>query len=432
MERDNADYAIEMLLSALALEPDFLQARRMLRMAEVKKAMGTKGSMSGLKGMSAKSKIKSQIKKDPAKALASAEELMKMDPLNSGNVYAYIEAALAADNPEAAVMTMELARDHNNADKEYIERLGDLYLKAGQARGAVECFTMVSEMDPNNQIIRKKMRDAAAVNTISGGGWEKEGDFTDKLADADEASRLEQENKAKLSEDDVSGLITALELRVKNEPENITHARRLAELYVQAGEFDSAIQMYEHANTLTKGGDPEIDRALVATTMKIYEHNLAYYEEEGMADEAESTRQEMADYEFSVAAERVEKYPNDREFKFLYGELLFAREDYTEAIRQFQEGKKNPKYRLEAVYYLGRCFHHKGQLDLAVNTLEEAASEMLVMDETKKKVLYELGTICETMGDFPKALDYFKEIYAVDISFMELTNRFGVILTRKQ
>ena len=164
IERDNADYAIEMLLTTLDLEPQLLQARRLLRMAEIRRATSGKSSMSGLKGMGPKSKIKSLIKKDPAKALKTAEEqLMTVDPVNAGFVYAYKEAALAADNPEAAVMTMELARDYNKTDKEYLETLGDLYLETGNPKGAVESYTAVSDLDPQNQLISKKIRDAAAV-----------------------------------------------------------------------------------------------------------------------------------------------------------------------------------------------------------------------------------------------------------------------------
>jgi len=434
IERDNADYAIEMLLSTLDLEPQLLQARRLLRMAEIRKATSGKSSMSGLKGMGPKSKIKSLIKKDPAKALKTAEEqLMTVDPVNAGFVYAYKEAAMAADNPEAAVMTMELARDYNKTDKEYLETLGDLYLEVGNPKGAVESYTAVSELDPQNQPIRKKIRDAAAVNTMQKGNWEEEGDFQNKLANKEEAAQLEQENKAVLSDDDITGMIKAFQLRVQSEPENISHSRRLAELYVQAGEFDAGIDEYERANSLTKGGDPEIDRAIVETTLKIYDNNIDYYENiEPNPEEAQQMRAEKEEYEFTIAADRVERYPNDREFKYLYGELLFKRGDYTEAIRQFQEGKKNPKHRLNAIYYLGRCFHAKGQLDMAINTLTDAADEMLVMDDTKKDVLYELGSISETMEEYAQALDYYKKIYEVDIGYKDVEQKIEEGYNRQQ
>ena len=340
---------------------------------------------------------------------------------------------MAADNPEAAVMTMELARDYNKTDKEYLETLGDLYLEVGNPKGAVESYTAVSELDPQNQPIRKKIRDAAAVNTMQKGNWEEEGDFQNKLANKEEAAQLEQENKAVLSDDDITGMINAFQLRVQSEPENISHSRRLAELYVQAGEFDAGIDEYERANSLTKGGDPEIDRAIVDTTLKIYDNNIDYYENiEPNPAEAQQMRAEKEEYEFTIAADRVERYPNDREFKYLYGELLFKRGDYTEAIRQFQEGKKNPKHRLNAIYYLGRCFHAKGQLDMAINTLTDAADEMLVMDDTKKDVLYELGSISETMEEYAQALDYYKKIYEVDIGYKDVEQKIEEGYNRQQ
>ena len=425
MRKDNADYAIEMLIATLDQEPNLLEARRLLRIAEIKKALSGKSSMGGLKGMGTKSKVKSTIKKDPAKAMKLAEELMQVDPLNPGFIYTYNEAALAAEMPEAAVMTMELARDHNGRDKEYVEALGDLYVKTGNAKEAVECFTAVAQMDPNNQKVRKKMRDAAAVSTIDRGKWEKDGDYTEKLADQEASMQMEREGKNVRTASETAAMISVFLKKFEAEPQSVSHARRLAELYVEAGDFDTAIDMYDTANGLTRGGDPEIERSIVDTTILIFEHNIEHYESEEGNDPAAAAdmKEQLNNYKFEIAADRVVKYPNDREFKFLYGELLFERGEYTDAIRQFQEGKKNPKYRLEAQYYLGRCFNEKGQYDMAAATLEEASSEMLIMDETKKKVLYELGEIAEKMDQKPKALEYYKEIYSVDISFRDVEQK---------
>ena len=49
--------------------------------------------------------------------------------------------------------------------------------------------------------------------------------------------------------------------------------------------------------------------------------------------------------------------------------------------------------------------------------LEKASSEILTMDANKKDTLYELGILHELLGKQEKAMDYYKQIYQVDIGY---------------
>jgi len=42
------------------------------------------------------------------------------------------------------------------------------------------------------------------------------------------------------------------------------------------------------------------------------------------------------------------------------------------------------------------------------------------MDETKKDILYEMGTLCELMGKPEQAVGHYKEIYSVDIRYKDV------------
>ncbi len=419
---NNHDFAIELTLMALELEPFFLEARKLLRQSEIDKSLSGKSSVFGF-GMGM-GKIKGMAKKDPRKALAMAEdELMKKDPLNPKFIDTYVAVATAAKMPEAGLMTMELAREHLPDNLELLEKLGALYMKLEKPREAVDTFQALSDKFPEDLRVNKLLRDAQAVRTIDHGKWDTDSNFTDKLQNAEEAQQLEQESKAVLSEDDLANLIEKNQRLHILHPDNVNYLKKLAQLYNEAGDMETAAEQYEKANEMTLGGDPEIEKALANTYVRIYDHNIAIYEEDGDEENAAEMRKEKTEYEFSVAADRVVKYPNDREYKYLYGELLFQRGDYTEAIRQFQEGKRNPKYRLQAQYYLGRCFRANGLGDLAVNTLQEAADEILTMDDIKKDIIYELGEISAEMGDLPKALSYYKLIYAVDIGYRDIEQK---------
>ena len=69
------------------------------------------------------------------------------------------------------------------------------------------------------------------------------------------------------------------------------------------------------------------------------------------------------------------------------------------------------------------CFKAKGQHDLAIEQLEGANSELSLMDDTKMDIIYELGSICEAIGQLDRAADYYKQIYAVDISYRDVAQK---------
>ncbi len=67
-----------------------------------------------------------------------------------------------------------------------------------------------------------------------------------------------------------------------------------------------------------------------------------------------------------------------------------------------------------------QCFYHKQQFDLAKEQLEKSASEIEEMNDLKKEIYYVLGSILEQTGDIRGALEYYKEIYQVDIGYKDV------------
>ncbi len=72
---------------------------------------------------------------------------------------------------------------------------------------------------------------------------------------------------------------------------------------------------------------------------------------------------------------------------------------------------------------LGRCYRELGMLDLAAKQLEDAAREMMVMDEIKKEIVYNLGLVYEQMGDAEKYIDAMKKIYEADYGYRDVAKR---------
>jgi len=62
-------------------------------------------------------------------------------------------------------------------------------------------------------------------------------------------------------------------------------------------------------------------------------------------------------------------------------------------------------------------------LDFAIKQLAGAESELPVMDDLKKEIVYNLGLAYEANTQADKALDQWKKIYEVDMGYRDVAER---------
>ena len=429
LERGNAGYALDMLKQVIAMEPRFLQARKNLRVAQIKAMMASKPTamthqMSSLKGAFTLMGAQGKLKKDPKAALEGAEKLLALDPLNLSFLKFFAHAAEASEAPEIAVQTLELARPYYAKDVEFLRLLARLYLDANQPAGAKDCYAAVAELRPNDQLAIKNLKDAAALDTMKVGNWtDMKSDFRSKLKDQQGSIRLEQQAKAVKGDADVETLIADRLKDIEREPQNMNFRRALADLYVRAERYDDALQALDDATKAAGRSDPQIERTASAIKARKYDTAIAAARAAGDEAAAAAQEQEKAAFLYDDAVSMVKRYPNDLQFRYELGYQFYLRKQHNEAIEEFQLAQRNPQRRTRALYYLARCFQEKGQPDIAFEQLQKAASELTLMDETKKDVVYEMGVLAEQMGRKDEAIAFFKEIYSVDIKYRDISQR---------
>ena len=429
LERGNVSYALDMLKQVIAMEPRFLLARKNLRIGQVKTLLAKKPSalthqLSSLKGLFTLMGAQGKLKKDPKAALEGAETLLAMDPLNLSFLKFFVQAAEAADMPELAVQTLEIAKPYFMKNVGFLRLLAKLYLDTNQPSGAKDCYTIVANLLPNDQLAIKNLKDAAALDTMKSGGWENtKGDFYSKLKDKKQAILLEQQAKAVKGAGDVDSLIKERLKDIEREPQNMNFRRALADLYVRAERFEDALQALDDATAAAGRPDPQIERTASQIKTKQFDAAIAAATEAGDTATAAAQEQAKAEFLYTDAIAMVKRYPNDLQFRYELGYQYYLRDQFTEAIEEFQLAQRNPQRRIRALYYLALCFTAKNQYDIAFEQLQKAASELTIMDETKKDVVYEMGVLAEKMGKTEEAIGFFKEIYAVDIRYRDIAQR---------
>lgn len=428
MERGNLDYAMDMFMSALELEPGLLHVRKYLRGAALKKAKEKNPNalthiLSSIVGVGTLISASGAIKKKPVEALKSAEKLMRADPLNLTFINLLGRAAVGAGMPEVAIQTLEIARDHYPKNVDLLQWLASLYMEVNNTHEGRLCYEEIYRLRPNDPAALKALKDSAAVDTMKKGGWNDAGSYRDVMKDTKESGLIEQAAKAVKSTGDLDNLIREMKSKLQREPDNINYRRSLSDYLSRAERFDEALAVLTEVQQTTGRADPQLDRNISQIRMQQFDHEIEKLQAAGDSASAEAMKKEKDTFLLDDAADRVKRYPNDLQFHYELGVLLFEHGDLNDAIQEFQLSQRNPQRRIRSLYYMAMCFKEKNQYDIAMEQLQKAASELFIMDDTKKDICYEMAQISELMNQPDKAIAYYKEIYSVDISYKDVSDK---------
>ena len=441
-ERGSLDIAIDLLLRCVELSPGFARARRFLRAAEIQKVKKTParsflgGKVAELMTLPSYLTVMGMLKTGKADAaLVGAEKLLRRDPLLRKSIYLLVEAAEAAGQIEAGILTLEAIAEHQPDDPDIVKHLGDAYMKTGEYGKARDCFNKVIAARPTDAEVLKLLKDAEAHHSMKSGGWEeaageKDG-YRSLLRDEGQAKKLDIQAKAQAAAQDAETMIADARAKIAAEPNNLNYYRALSRIFIQQKRYTDAVAILNQARQINSS-DPELDRSLSAVRVQDFNARIEALRAKGDKSGADGLEHEKKQFVFDDLIARVERYPNDMGLRFELGVQYYQYEYYDDAIQQLQLAQRSPKERGDALYYLARSFRAKGQTDMAVMQLETALEQMPLMDENRKKVLFELGELVEAAGDMDKAFGLYREVYGADIGYRDVGQKMERLYKLRQ
>jgi tetratricopeptide (TPR) repeat protein len=382
-------------------------------------------SGAGSSPMLAKGQI--TLQKDPLGAIRVAEQVLNGDPSNASAHKLLAEAALAAELPQTAVLSLEIVTKNAPKDEDSLKSLARAYSAAGMGEKAEMIISELMRLHPHDLRLADELKDISARKTLAEGGYDAlssgTGSYRDILKDKEKAVLLEQEGRQIKSEDVAQRQIVETEAKLAKEPKNLKLLRTLAELYTTKKDFDRALQTYNKIIEQEGVSDSSLQKLIAETTVKKYDHAHARLDAQApdFAEKSAQIKAERDQYTLTECKQRVERYPGDLGIRFELGELLFEAGKFAEAQPEFQKAAQNPHKHLQALNYLGQCLAARGMNDMAARTLQNALNEKKVFDEEKKDMTYALAGIYEKMGKQLEADDLYKQIYEVDMGFKDVT-----------
>ena len=443
MEQKNFPYVIQICQGLLQSIPEFLDGRKLARKAAIEKSKTIKkGFLSGLGGGSSMALMKAggfKRKDDLVALLSLLEEILADDPFNAQANTFLQEAALKWDPPmkELAFFAFETTLEGNPKDKVQLNRYASFCMERdenGKPRDpsrAVELYNKLLAINPNDMVAMKGSKDASASQSVQQGGWEVADSYRDLIKNKEEAVSLEQQSRVVKSDEMIDSQIAELSSAVQAEPQSVDKSRKIAELYEQKGDLENSLEWYRYVLGLSGGADTTISRKIsdlqlhqIDDAFTAREEYLAASPDDPEApryrEEMEELRKQRASFVLAEARERVDRNPTDLIAHFDLGVALMDAGEPQDAIGHFQRARMNPSIRLKAMGKLGQCYVARNMNDLAAKTLSDAVTELVGMDSVKKDLLYNLGTVYESMGDQEKAVECFKQIYEVDYNYRDV------------
>jgi tetratricopeptide (TPR) repeat protein len=96
---------------------------------------------------------------------------------------------------------------------------------------------------------------------------------------------------------------------------------------------------------------------------------------------------------------------------------------HTEAIREYQLAAKSPQFQVKCLEMIGLCFIKQNQPQLAIRQLSKGLSLIGADSEESLGIKYNLGLAHEMIGDLGNARTYFEDVYVVDVSFRDVSDK---------
>ncbi|MGP8237334.1 MAG: tetratricopeptide repeat protein, partial [Limisphaerales bacterium] len=271
LERHEAETAVRSLLKACEEAPGFIPCRQALRRAAITAAQDRRGAVKKLlqkwRALLWLHKAEIWVRLRPLKALSFAERALLEDPFNVIAHKLVARAALAANLPQIAVLSLNTVahlRPFNHATAlEYAEASA----KCGDASTAAAVYGRLLKENPGDHSVARALKRLSA-HPVPVASLPSE----DPNGNADVPMPRPRETSG-LSEDDA--LIKRYEMLVIHCPNNTKVLTTLGDAYVRKGRFDTALVCYQRALKQAGPNAPALQKTIVETNLKKFDTALA-------------------------------------------------------------------------------------------------------------------------------------------------------------
>lgn len=431
----NFEYAIEMYIQGLNVDPENTEAHQALREISLKrKASGGKDL-----GMVAKMKLGPK-KGDEKTTMLNAEKLLSYDPGNTDRMEQVFKSAYRAGFYDTCLWIGPILQRANVESKKpdcgKFITLRDIYNSLEEYLLAAEACRYAQTLRPDDMDLAQAMKNLAARATMKKGKYGAAKTFRDSVRDVELQDRLLEDERDVHEKDVLVRAIHEAEAAYNQDAADPAKFSKLIEALVRPEQFefeDRAIELLDETFQKTnqfkwRQRIGQIRMAQLSRRERMLRQEVA--ENKNNPDYAEllqkykeflveKVKTELAEHQLVL-----DHYPTDSTSRYNVAIRTFELSQFQEAIPILQQVRSDPKYRVSATIYLGRAFLSAGFVDEAVDTLKGVIDEYPGRgDETSIKMYYWYARALEERKDIPTALKAYSQVAQWNFNYADVQTR---------
>jgi tetratricopeptide (TPR) repeat protein len=437
----NYDYAIEMYVQGLNVDPDSREAHEGLRnIAMIRKASGGKDL-----GFMEKTKLRRPTKDDRQNML-NAEKLLAYDPGNTDHMLSLLQNAHRAGLYDTVAwigpILLRANADGKSPEVSKFLALKDVYKDLCLWKLATEACHYALRLRPEDMDLPTELKNLSAYDTMEEGKYQSGGSFRDSMKGKDEQQRLIEDARDVVSDDVILRRVKEAESEWKADPTEGGKIMKYVDALEQAEDAETenrAIEVLEEAfNRGKQFRFRQRSGKIKMTQLSRMERSLRQAVQESPNDaqlkkDYEDFRREQLEFELGEFTIAADAYPTDLTLKYQMATRLFALKRYDEAIPAFQQSRADPKLKNDARILLGRAFLDAGFVDEAIDTLREVIEEyQLKGDDRSKEMYYWEGRAQEEKGDIEQAIKRYSQVFQWESTYRDVQARIRNLRPKKK
>lgn len=441
--KENYDYAVEMISKSVALVPDNLLFRQTLRGCEKRmyRNNGSGARMAGVKLMGIRGQIKkARLKEDWAAMDQACEEGLKVNPWDAQLNADLGEACHRLGYGDIATFAYQAAVEQDAANVEFRRKLALILEERGNYSEAIAHWRRIYKDNPDDGEARTKLTHLEASAVMDRGGYEEAKSIQDVrekpeepvIQSAYDYYRPTSRQQQPVVDGPGMSVEADLQRAIRKEPAAVENYLKLADYYKREKKLQDALATFQQALEVS-GGDHSVREQMEDVELLLLRENLEIARQRAAsAQDEQAARKNVAELhkefvkrEIEVYSARVQRYPKDSQLKFELARRFMQFQKFAQAIPLLQQASADARFEIEVAVALGECFNAEKKPDLARRQFERIVGKIDPHDkpEMYKKAHYFLGRIAEDAGRRDLAEQHYNDILAVDYEYRDVLSR---------
>ena len=450
------DYAHDLYSQAVANDPgNLVYVEAMLDNLQKKFKNNKKGSRFSFGGRKAFKEAVSE--EDWQGIFREGLDLLKNNPWDTQVLREMARACAFNRYNEVELRYLKNALDGNPKNVDVNKHCAQSLARVGQFDMAIACWNRIAEKTKSKEAeemmseltLAKTMGVPASVEAIGATGDRpmspmpmtapvdpdaKEPDGRRKQEEPAPAPTTEAVEEVETSEPKSSIKLNQrqqLEKAIREEPTELDNYLKLSALHTQEYRYADAEKVLSQALSAV-GPSLKLESAHEDAQVRSAKARVAIAEKRAAGargdDEAKELvtklRDELNRLELDIYQQRTRRFPEQLRLRYDLGLRLRRAGNYLEAIKCYDEARKDAECEIAATLEMGECWQKLKQYSKAMKCYEVAIAQSTELDGDRQKMsLYRGAILAAALKDIEKAKAWFAELLELDPSFRDAAER---------